>query len=863
MQEDVLNSAPPRPLGLTAAEAARRLSQLGPNELPTPSRRHLVRILVDVLREPMFLLLALAALIYLVVGGIGEGVLMAGFAALSILLVVLQERRSENALAALRSLAAPMARVLRDGRELRVAAREVVPGDWLLVADGERVPADARLRRADNLAVDESLLTGESVPVTKRVPASPDAADEDEAVLFAGTLVVAGRGVAEVVATGVATEAGRIGASLAAIDTGPTLLQKSFGRLVRLFATLALCASGLVFLLYGLGRGQWLQGLLSGIAFAMSMLPEEFPMVMVVFVALGAHRLARLHVLARRTAVIEVLGACSTLCLDKTGTLTENRMRVCALDVGGRLLDVDEDTVLSAPFAALARSAACASSRSSTDPMDAALHRLAALGGGEESSAGATLVREYGLTAERQFVVRLWREPDGTLRAFAKGAPEAIAGLCRMPAAAREPLLCSVEVQANDGRRVLAVATGVASPTAVPDDPADLNLHFDGLVAFADPIRSTAATAIAEARKAGIAVAMITGDHPATALAIARQAGIDCSMPPLIGADIERMDEAELRRRIETTRIFARVRPHQKLRLVEAFKANGEVVAMTGDGVNDAPALKAANVGLAMGKRGTDVAREAASIVLMEDDLRHLIAGIEMGRRIFDNLRKASIYIVAIHVPIAGLALLPLLLGLPPLLLPLHVVLIEMVVDPICAIAFENEPVEANVMRLPPRRPTDSPIGAGQLGIAVALGAALLAAALGLFAFGLANGNDVAVARTLAFIALAAGNLTLVRVIGTRGTVLPVLFSRGHRAFWLVAMVAAAVTVSCIAIPVLRGLFQFGVPSATQAAWAAVVGIGAVFVFDLAKVFPAVQKILGRRNASPTDRPSSTDVIRE
>ncbi len=841
--------------GLTSAEAARRLRTFGANEMPRAPRRDFLRILVDVLREPMFLLLALSAAIYLLVGGIGEGLLMAGFAALSILLVVVQERRSENALDALRALAAPTARVLRDGHEQRIAARELVPGDCMLVADGERVAADARLRSADNLFGDESLLIGESVPVDKRAAVDGQGAKtgDDEASLYAGTLVVGGRGIAEVTSTGAATEAGRIGASLASIDTEPTLLQKSFGRLIRAFAALALGASVLVLLLYGLVRGEWLQGLLSGIAFAMSMLPEEFPMVMVVFVALGAHRLARLHVLARRTAVIEVLGACSTLCLDKTGTLTENRMRVCALQAGGRALELDADATLGGAAANLVRSAAYAASRTSNDPMDAALHRLAAANGIDSAPGGTAPAHEYGLNAERPAVIRVWRSSDGVLRAFAKGAPEAVASLCAMPAAEREALLRDVERQAKRGLRVLAVASGTATLATMPDDPRELGLRLQGLVAFADPLRDTAAGAIAQARAAGIAVAMITGDYPATAVAIARQAGIDCAVPPLCGAEIDRMDDAELKRSVETVRVFARVRPHQKLRLVEAFKANGEIVAMSGDGVNDAPALKAAHVGLAMGSRGTDVAREAAGIVLMEDDLRHLLAGIEMGRRIFDNLRKASIYIAAIHIPIAGLALLPLLLGLPPLLLPLHVVLIEMVVDPICAIAFENEPAEAGAMRQPPRNPADSPIGWAQLAVAAMFGTALLAATLGVFTFGLADGAQADTARSLAFVTLTAGNLMLVRIVGTRGATLPALLARDHGAYWLVAAAALAVTASCLAFPALRSLFRFDLPAPLPLLWAAAVGAGSVLVFDWVKLLPAIQRTLGRRTIAEID----------
>ena len=833
--------------GLSQDEVLGALQQYGPNEMPQAPRRGIGRILISVLREPMFLLLALAAIVYLAVGGIGEGLLMAGFAGLSILLVVVQERRSENALEALRALATPMARVLRDGREQRIASREVVPGDLLMVSDGERIAADAWLRTAENLAVDESLLTGESVPVGKRV-ASEDDDSRDAMQLFAGTLVTTGRGVAQVVSTGSRTEAGQIGVSLASIDTEPTLLQQSLGSLVRVFAGFALIGSVFVFLIYGFARGAWLQGVLSGIALGMSMLPEEFPMILVVFVALGARRLARLHVLVRRTAVIEVLGACSTLCLDKTGTLTENRMRVTALFAGGAAFDVgaDGDTP-GVPFAQLLHGAAHASARTSNDPIDAAVHESAGrIGLGMESDA--VLAGEYAITHERPAVVRIWRHADGALHAFAKGAPEAIARMCRLANSETAMLLAQVERYAQRGLRVLAVADG-ACTGALPDAPDALALQLRGLVAFADPLRETATHAIAAARAAGISVAMITGDYPATALAIAREAGIDCSIAPISGAQIDSADHAALRALVRDARVFARIRPAQKLRLVEAFKANGEVVAMTGDGVNDAPALKAAHVGLAMGGRGTDVAREAAAIVLLEDDLGHLVAGVRMGRRIFDNLRKASIYIAAIHIPIAGLAVLPLVLVLPPLLLPLHVVLIEMIIDPICAIAFENEPAETDIMQQRPRMPDTALIGAPQLIVASIQGALLLAAAFGTYLLALSAQIEVPVARSLAFIVLTAGNLALVRVVSARGPTWATLFARNRTAYWLVALVATAVTAACIAMPVLQRLFQFGQPSAGLVLVAIVTGMAAALVFDVAKSLPTVQRALGRRVA--------------
>lgn len=845
------------PSGLSAEEARRRLQAAGPNEMPQAPRRGLWRILLGVLREPMFLLLALCAAIYLAVGGIGEGLLMAAFAALSILLVVLQEARSEHALEALRSLAAPTARIVRDGREQRIPAREVVPGDVLLIADGERIAADSVLWRAEGLSVDESLLTGESVPVAKRAE-RPDGGgadpheERDSTRVFASTLAVSGRGVAEVVATGPGTEAGRIGASLASIEVEPTLLQRSLGRIVRWFGAFAILASALVVLLYGWLRGAWLDGALSGLAFGMSALPEEFPMILVVFVALGARRLARLHVLVRRTAVIEVLGACSTLCLDKTGTLTENRMRVCALTAGGARLAVAEGSVVPpGAFEQLLRTAALASARHSIDPMDQAVHRLAAACAPADAQASAPeqLIGEFGLTQDRPMVVRIWCV-EGHLQAAAKGAPEAIAALCGLGPAEHETMLAQIAHHAAAGYRVLAVAGARIEGSEPPPDLEGLRLTFRGLLAFADPPRPTARLAIEAARRAGVKVAMITGDHPLTAMAIAREVGIEIGVPPLTGAQIDAADDAELGRLVRDARVFARIRPEQKLRIVRALKANGEIVAMTGDGVNDAPALKAAHIGLAMGRRGTDVAREAASIVLLDDDLGHLVAGIETGRRIFDNLRKAAIYITAVHVPIAGLALLPLLLGLPPLLLPMHVVLIEMVIDPICAIAFENEPVEPGTMEQPPRHPDDPPLGWPQMLMAFVQGLLLLAAALGLYTALLAAQRPVDEARTLAFLAFAAGNLMLVRVVGTRGATLARLAAPDHRAYWTVAAVATLVTTACLFVPVLQHLFRFAVPPAELVAAAIATGLASALVFDLAKLAPAVQRVLGRHAPS-------------
>ncbi len=837
--------------GLSSEEARRRLQQHGPNELPRPPREGVARLIIGVLSEPMFLLLVIAAAIYLVVGDLAEGAMLAGFAGLTVGLVVYQRARSERAIEALRAMGAPVARVLRDGVEQRVPARDVVPGDWLVVGEGERIAADAVLRRCDQLSVDESLLTGESVPVRKHVaqddvPAAVPGGD-DLPWIFAGTLAVRGHGIAEVASTGVNTQAGRIGVSLATLEIAPTLLQRTIGRLVRLFAVFAVFASGGLVLLHGWLREDWLGGVLAGIALAMAMLPEEFPMALAVFLALGAWRLARVSVLVRRPAVIETLGAASVLCVDKTGTLTENRMRVRVLARDGDQFDVTGDgRPLPEEFHALLEYAVLASKRQAVDPMDVATTTLGrgALAGTEHLHAEWPLQREYGLSHELPALLRVWRREDGGTVVAAKGAPEAIATLCRFDDAQRAALIARVETFAKRGLRVLGVAAGEVDVANLPDDPRALRLAYQGLLAFEDPLRPSVAAAVAEAREAGIDVAMITGDFPATAIAIAREAGIDVSAGAVTGAEIDRLDDAALAAAVRRARVFARIRPEQKLRLVQAFRADGAVVAMTGDGVNDAPALKAADIGLAMGTRATDVAREAAGIVLLADDFGHLVTAVRHGRRIFDNLRRTLIYIAAIHLPIAGLALLPVLFGMPPLLWPAHVVLIEMVIDPICSIAFENMPADRDLMRRPPRDPNEGLISGKQLLLALLQGSLLLAATLGLYLYTMSNGGDEAQARTLAFVALTVGNLLLVRVNATRGATLPSLLDRGHGAFWIVATIAIAIVAMCVMVPGLATLFHFAPVALGSLLMAAVLGGVSVIAFDVFKLSPRVQAAL-------------------
>ncbi len=828
------------PRGLSAPEAAARLAADGPNELARDRPGGLLATVGQVLREPMLLLLLAAGGVYLVLGDVREALTLLSFVVVVIAITLAQERKTERALAALRDLTSPRALVIRDGERQRIAGREVVRGDLLVLAEGDRVPADARLVESSHLEADESLLTGESAPVRKLVAAAPGGeprpGGDDQPFLFAGTLVVRGRGLAEVIATGGRSAIGRIGASLAELDAGRTPLQQEIGRVVRWVASVGLALCALLVVGYGLLRGDWLHGLLAGIALAMAVLPEEFPVVLTVFMALGAWRISRSRVLTRRLPAVEALGAATVLCSDKTGTLTENRMAVSRLWAPGTVHVVGGGP-LPEPVHPVVEYGILASQGDPFDPMERALHRLGreALAGTEHLHAGWALVREYPLSPALLAMSHVWRAPEGDrLVVAAKGAAEAIADVCHLDAAAAAEVRGHVAEMAADGLRVLAVARAPFQAGDLPPGQHDFDFELVGLVGLEDPVRPAVPAAVAECAGAGVRVMMITGDAPETALAIARQVGLPAG-EVLTGPELEALPEAELRGRLRRTAVFARVVPEQKLRLVQALRAEGEVVAMTGDGVNDAPALKAAHIGVAMGGRGTDVAREAAALVVTDDDFSSIVAAIRLGRRIYDNLRRALAYVVAVHVPIAGLALLPVLLGWPLVLFPVHIVFLELIIDPACSMAFEAEPGDPALMRRPPRR-----AGAGLFGWRVVLfsllqGAGLLAATLVSFRVGLDHTGSEASARAMAFVTLIGGNVMLILANRSwRRSVLGVLAVR-NRAAWAVVGGATGTLVLALAVPFLRGLFRFGPVGGHDLGLAALAGFLSLAWVELAK----------------------------
>ena len=846
----------PSRIGLTSAEAAGRLEADGPNELPAARGRRLLDALLHVLVEPMFLLLCVAVTLYVLLGELREALILATSLLAIVIITVSQERRAERALEALRDLSSPRAAVLRDGELRRIAGRDVVRGDFVLLAEGDRVPADGVLLESIDLEVDESLLTGESLSVPKLV-AARDAdgartATPAHSQVHSGTLVVRGHATAEVTATGARTELGRIGHVLATLEPQQTPLYRETRRMVLWLAVLGIALCIAVVLLYAASRGGWVEGALAGITLAMSVLPEEFAVVLTVFLALGAWRLSRQGVLTRSMPAIEALGAATVLAVDKTGTLTENRMVVSVLDDGARQFVLDDQCgELNPGMRRLLGSALAACEIRAFDPMERAIVAAAHQHAPQETRdlGRMTLVHEYELTAELLAVTHVWKsDAPGRLLVAAKGAPEAIAGLCHLEATELRLLLERVEPIARDGLRVLAVASAELSEKTPPPTPQELSFEFLGLVGLRDPVRETVPAALADCHRAGIRVVMITGDHPGTARAVARAVGLDESRGLLTGQDLASMDDATLRQRAAVVGVYARVRPAEKLRLVRALRADGGVVAMTGDGVNDAPALKAADIGIAMGSRGTDVAREAAALVLVEDDFSSLVAAIRMGRRIYENIRSAMSYLIAVHIPLAGAGLLPLLLGWPLLLFPLHVVFLEFVIDPACSLVFEGENRGEEIMRRRPRDRGERLFSGPMMLESLALGIVSLAAVALVYGFALTQFSD-GQARALGFIVLIVNNLALILVSRSRSDSLASVLLRPNRAFWVISVLAVAALVVVSSVPSVAEAFRFEAPPIAAAIAAAFTGMAAVAITGV------LRSMLGSESGSPDSKP--------
>ena len=852
MDDDVALDTRTAAQGLSDSEARQRLATDGPNELPVSKPRGVLRLAGEVASEPMFLLLVACGAIYMLLGDREEAWMLLGFVFVVMGISFVQQRRSEHSLQALRDMSNPLAMALRDGTPARIDARELVVGDVVLLAEGDRVPADVHLLQVSNFSVDESLLTGESVPVVKECGAQRQESSIDEGTpesqasshAYAGTLVTRGTARGCVVATGERSALGRIGQSLAGIVVEATPIQKEMNRVVKRVAIVGLLLAAVLALAYGIAQGDWLRGVLVGLTLAMAILPEELPVVLTLFLGLGAWRLAREKVLARSIPAVELLGATTVLCVDKTGTLTANRMTVRRLwsqqgqyntaQAGAQPLPEELHGVLE--YAMLA------SHRRAFDPMETAIGEAGKqlLANTEHLHDDWTLVDDYALSPEMLAMSRVWQSPDKAERMIAaKGAPEAIVDLCHLDAAQGQRIAEQVRVMAGEGLRVLGVASACFAAGELPDVQHDFNFVFLGLVALEDPVRADVPQAIAECQAAGIRVVMMTGDHPATAVSVARQAGLSTDAPVITGTELAVMSDQTLQARLGSTHIFCRVQPEQKLRLVQAFRARGDVVAMTGDGVNDAPALKAADIGVAMGARGTEVAREAAALVLLEDDFSSLVTAVRYGRRVFANLRKAIVFVVAVHVPIVGLSIVPVLFGWPILLMPVHILFLQLIIDPACSVVFEAEPLEPDAMQLPPRKPDQKLFDRAVMVRGLWQGVGLLLLLILVYAGARAwLVNDVAgddMARALTFFVLVLSNLGLIHVNRSWGNTAVLGNAESNSQFAWIAGGAIVVLAVVMGVPAVSRLFAFAAPPTATLLVAAIFVVLGLAWFELVK----------------------------
>lgn len=816
----------------------------GLNELPSSKPKNFLALAWGVVKEPMFLLLVACGTLYLVLGDVQEGLMLLGFVFVIMGIEFYQEKKTEKALDALKDLASPRALVIREGIEKRIAGREVVTDDLVILQEGDRVPADATVLYSVNLMADESLLTGESVSVRKTewngTDINTQPGGDDLPFVYSGSMIVQGNGIVKVSAIGQNTEIGKIGKALASVEEEPTKLKTEMGSLVKKLAIIGISLCVVVILVYTLTRGDLLKGFLAGITLAMAMLPEEFPVVLTVFMALGAWRMSKKNVLTRKPAAVETLGSATVLCTDKTGTLTQNKMTVTQLYNGNKFHAISKTSGFPDEFHEIIEYGILSSQINPFDPMERAITNMgdAYLQNTEHIHTDWQMVKEYSLSKDLLAMSRVFTNPESQRQSIAtKGAPEAIFELCHLTADDQKKYSAAVAEMASAGLRVLGVAKSIIGKEDLPEIQHDFDFEFIGLIGLSDPIRETVPEAIHECYQAGIRVIMITGDYPVTAMNIAREIGLKNYEVAISGPELQEMSEDELCKRIKDVNVFARVVPEQKLKIVNALKRNREIVAMTGDGVNDAPALKAANIGIAMGEKGTDVAREASSLVLMDDNFASIVGAVKMGRRIFDNLQKALGYIFAIHVPIAGLSLIPVFVADWPLLLwPVHIVFLELIIDPACSIIFEAEEEEKNVMTRPPKAIDEPFFGAGKIWLSCSQGIGILAIVFAVYFFGLKIGYTEQEDRALAFTTLIAANIAV--ILSNRSwtrNIFQILRTSNKTVKWVVGG-AASFLIVILNVPFLLNLFQFEKISLSEALVCVALGFTSIVWFEIYKV---------------------------
>lgn len=814
--------------GLTSSQVSEARALHGRNEVIREAHYFLTTV-KGLFKDPMLLLLLVASSLYFISGEVGNGVFMISAIFLVIGISWYQESRSRNALAALKSLTQPTSKVIRDGATVEIRREEIVVGDFMIVEEGSSVPADGVIVHSNDFSVNESILTGESMPVSKNK-------EENHNEVFQGTTVTGGLAICEVKAIGAATSLGKIGKSLESIDEEDTPLQKQIGNFVKKMAYVGAAVFFIVWGIYYFRSHQVLSSLLKALTLAMSILPEEIPVAFTTFMALGAWRLMKLGIIVKHTKTVETLGSATVICTDKTGTITENRMSLARLFVLATKKIITPEKATSEEKE-LITVAMWASEPIPFDPMEIALHEAYGKSTATDSRPEYHMVHEYPLGGRPPMMTHVFENAAGHRIIAAKGAPEAMMQVAHLNEEEKRNILSAIQSLAEEGFRVLGVGISTFAGNDFPVNQQQLTFRFMGLAAFYDPPKKNIARVFDSFYKAGIAVKIITGDNAATTSTIARQIGFKGAEKTMNGEELLKLSEEELNVNVMKVTIFTRMFPDAKLRILNALKANHQIVAMTGDGVNDGPALKAAHIGIAMGKKGSEIAKEVSSLILSDDDLAKMVDAVAMGRRIYSNLKKAIQYIISIHIPIILTVFIPLVLGwiYPGIFTPVHVIFLELIMGPTCSIIYENEPMEKNTMLQQPRPVTDTFFSMKELGTSIIQGLVITAGTLFIYQYSVRQGYSEEVTRTMIFLTLIAANVSLTLV--NRSFYYSILTTLGYKnnLVLFITGMTIGLTTLLLLIPAFTRFFKFDVMDAFQLMLSIGIGCASVIWFELVK----------------------------
>ena len=814
--------------GLSGAEAEASRKLHGKNVLSSKSASPFWHALKDAVTEPMFILLVTAAVIYFILGEFSDAWFMSGAIILVSGISIYQDNRSRNALKALKEFTQPHATVIRDNRVMHLLSEEIVVGDYVIVSEGELIPADGQVKQLNDFSVNESILTGESFSVTK------DIRSEEDNKVFSGTLAEAGQCVFEVTAVGERTNLGQLGKSIQSIRKEKSPLQKQIGVFVKWMAL----AGGMIFLIiWGINffkSFDILDSLLKGLTIAMSVLPEEIPVALATFMALGAWRLMRQGVIVKETSTVEALGSATVLCTDKTGTITENRMELFKVyDFTGNTI-AEKEKLQRSSAQNLISAAMWASEIVPFNPMEKAIHEAYTENIKKDLRPEFKMIHEYPLEGKPPMMTHVFENGNGERVIAVKGAPEAILQHSSLDSEQINKVNSYLESFAREGLRVLGVGKIKFVGNDFPKTQQEFKIDFLGFLGFYDPPKKNIAHVFKQLYSAGIQLKIITGDNPVTTTAIAKQANFRGYEKAITSAELLQLDETNFDKAISEKTIFTRMFPEVKLRIVESLKKQNHIVGMTGDGVNDGPALKAANIGIAMGKRGSEIAKEAASLILTDDDFGKMVDAVAMGRKIYANLKKAIQYIISIHIPIILTVALPLVLGwaYPTIFTPVHVIFLELIMGPTCSIVYENEPLEANAMQRPPREMTHTFFNLKELTISIIQGLAITVGTLFAYQFSVKNGYGGELTRSMVFTTLIIANIFLTLV--NRSFYYSVFTTLQYRNILMIVVLFVTLTLLALIlyVPSITRFFKMASLNGMQSGIAILVGFVSVFWFE-------------------------------